>query len=446
MAKRIPQHIRTKVAVSDAILRLAFDLANDTFDQKWSGAGTTLLTASLSYLSSEAVYMDRQLETAEYSSKQDKDLNAILKALSKHQKGRSFLKEQAKIINHADLAARLKKLSKGHRRGKNLLDLTILRSISGSHVPVIGVAVAMLAMVHSAFNTDNVSSDTGVTAYTTLRDLRNEMELALYTACLQGTDPIKIAGMVTSYASNLLYWVVELTRAVRDSKAQIAALHEQGSGGAAEVLESEIVKWSHEIREAVSSLTSASALCLGGFTKRHAFLTDPDQVGQQAFAFNIPDGKNTEIDDLQDGKLADIAGRVTAVNVKRKAKHLITTIDLTDPSSGASTTAALSFVNGHNLGITVGASLICTGVLHTKSTLNQDKPAFHVSQLPLASLSETSWRAGFLHLGSTFMETWPNGHLMHWTMGPHTTTAFEQPGTGAGEVLLRLTPNIIGKW
>ncbi len=276
--------------------------------------------------------------------------------------------------------------------------------------------------------------------------MRGDLERSLYAVCLRGTNPVEIAAVVNSYATNLLSSVVDLTRATREGSDELAELYAQGAGGAAEKLGNNLIQWSTEIRESVSSLTSSCALCLGGFTEQHSFLTDPELVAQRAFAFATPDGKNTEIGSFQQGKLSDIAGRVTDVKVRRKGNHLITTIDLTDPSSGKSTTAALSFINGHNMGITIDDFFSCTGVFHTKSTLNRSKPAFHIAQIPLAALSKSSWRAGFLDLGSTFMEVWPNGHLAKWTLGQHTTTDFEKIGTGAGEVLYRLTPNVIGKW
>lgn len=446
MAKRIPHHIRARSAVSEAIIEFAFAIANDTFDQKWSGAGANLLTASLGHLCSEAVHVNRQLKTVKAGINLDEDLVSLLQALSKSDEGRALLSEQAQATKNADLAAVFKKLATGQTRGVNLPDLSPALSKGGDHVPITGVAVAMLAMVHSTFNTDSVSYDSGADAYSIVKQLRCNLELSLFAACLKGTNPIEISSIVALYANDLLTSVVDLTRAVRDGAANIAELYARSAGTAAEKLGKEIAKWSTEIRQAQASITSASALCLGGFTTQRTYLTDPTQIVRRAFSFEIPDGKNTEIGALQEGELADIAGRVTDVTVRRKGEHLITTIGLIDPSSGKSITAALSFVNGNNIGITIDAFVCCTGVFHEKSTLNQNKPAFHVMQLPMALLTKSSWRAGFLSLGSTFMEVWPNGHLIQWTIGHHTTTEFEQLGTGAGEVLFRLIPNVIGKW
>lgn len=446
VSNNIPPHIQAKRAYSEAVLELAYEIANDTFDQKWSNAGTNLLTTSLAHLCSEAVYLDRQLDTIEVAINQDEIVTSILRALSKSEEGLSLLAEQVQPAENTDLAAVLQKLAQRSTRSIKLADLSSALSMGGDHAAITGVVIAVLSKVHSSYNTNVHSQGSGTNAYNTVQQLRKEMEMTLYSACLQGTNPIEISGIIVLYANELLTCVVELTRAARDGTAELNELCAKGSGTAAEKLGKTVAKWGSEIRQTMASLTSASALCLGGFTRQYSYLTDPEKLLHRAFDFAIPDGKNTEIGDLQEGKLADITGRVTDIKVRRKGNHLITTIDLLDPSSGKSATVALSFVNGINMGITLGAFVSCTGIYHSKSTLNQDNSAFHVEQLPLASLAKSSWRAGFLALGSTFMEVWPNGHLVHWTIGPHTSTVFEELGTGAGEVLFRLTPNITGKW
>ncbi len=130
MARRVRKHLRARIAVSDAIEELAFKIANDIFDQKWSRAGVNLLTASLAQLSSEAVHVNRQLETFDRGTQLDESLLTLFKELSKRPNGRALLKLQASATKDKVMAALFKKLASGQSRGVNLPDPSPARATS----------------------------------------------------------------------------------------------------------------------------------------------------------------------------------------------------------------------------------------------------------------------------------------------------------------------------
>ena len=101
------------------------------------------------------------------------------------------------VLKDVDIATTLEKLSEGQTQGVNLLNQSALRSKSGDYVPVIGVVVAMLTMVHSAFNTDNVSAVSGAEAFATVNDLAMTWNRLSTQPCLRGTDPVKLAEIVS---------------------------------------------------------------------------------------------------------------------------------------------------------------------------------------------------------------------------------------------------------
>ena len=154
----------------------------------------------------------------------------------------------------------------------------------------------------------------------------------------------------------------------------------------------------------------------------------------------IPNGRNTSLSDVSqadDGAFIEIEGFIDQIRVVRSADgKLIGQLKLGDPTSGASASVAVLFVQPLHVGMTVGACARVSGAFRAQSELLDGEPAVEADRLPLADLADEAWRLALLRSAERYYGTWRNQTNMYWSLGPHeTVTEDGAPVQGAGELI-----------
>jgi hypothetical protein len=181
-------------------------------------------------------------------------------------------------------------------------------------------------------------------------------------------------------------------RAQACARLATQVLRQQGKGTAAEKLGGWATYAGALTREAVASQAASYRLALS--------LLDPEQdedvvqllgkASSMAFDTRIPNGRNIELAKLarvEDGDYIEVQGFANSVNVGRSADgKLIAQVELVDPSSGATASAATIYTHLLHLGVTEGAFCRVNGKFRRQSVLLGKSPGIEVERLSLARL------------------------------------------------------------
>lgn len=249
-------------------------------------------------------------------------------------------------------------------------------------------------------------------------------QLELYVSCAQ--DSSEAAGRAGEHI------VTEVERALPTflrSQAVIRQamehLRDIGRNGDAEILGRRAARAGGLTREALGSHIAAARIMqeiASGF-RSEAVTELIEKASATAFDGNLPDGRNTTINNLADrpnGEFVEVEGFVNTLEVlEPPGRNRVSRIGLLDPSSGATFQAVLLFAHLPHAGITQGAYIRLHGTVQSSSDLNEGEPAVEIDRLALAELAETCWRVAFLRSAEPWYEVWRSNANMIWSIGPH---------------------------
>ncbi len=142
---------------------------------------------------------------------------------------------------------------------------------------------------------------------------------------------------------------------------------------------------------------------------------------------------------LRDGDYVEVEGYVARLDVVReRSDKLLTRVLLEDSSGTSKATVVTVFTHLPHRGVTHGAFCRLSGSYRTNSPVNDGQPAIEVQRLPLAELAKKAWRLRLLEAGARWVEPWPNGHNMIWSLGRHEPDGQDDLShLGAGEFIVR---------
>ncbi|MEJ2407249.1 MAG: hypothetical protein P8171_23810, partial [Candidatus Thiodiazotropha sp.] len=163
------------------------------------------------------------------------------------------------------------------------------------------------------------------------------------------------------------------------------------------------------------------------------------------FESKISDGKNVTHSSLLEnpadykGKYIEIQGVVSGTAVTRSDDgKLLSHFSLTSPSGEEEIPVIAVYENLKHVGIIDGCYVNINGDWQTDSVLS-DQPFLQLRRLSLSKLGDESWMDKMTHILNSWFELFPNGHFIHWSIGPEDKNQDDQksPKTGGGEIIFK---------
>jgi len=268
-------------------------------------------------------------------------------------------------------------------------------------------------------------------------------QLAIYDSLASSRSVREAVEVAESLGAFVEQELPRLARAQAVAHLVSGVLRSKGQNGEAEEIGRITVQAGALTREAIASQVTASLLAIDLMRLPVPETTNTLISLASAVQFDgrLPNGKDTplaKLDQVKDGAFVEIEGFVTGLKVIRATeKKLISRVQLTDPSSGATALAATVFTHLPHVGLTRGSFCRINGIFRKESRLIGGRSGVEVDRLAQAELSEKIWRVAFLRTANRWFENWRNGNNMYWSMGPHriASTPKDVSFLGAGELI-----------
>jgi hypothetical protein len=268
-------------------------------------------------------------------------------------------------------------------------------------------------------------------------------QLALYGALTANQHEEDVSQAACALAGSIEERLPRFARAQAWAYRTMDSLRSKGRGGAAEKLGHLAMVAGAATREALASHVAGYNLAL----QLRGPIPAPDAIdlyrkaASLAFDATLPHGKDIPIatlSEVEDSDFVEIEGFVTALPVSKSSdQKLISRVELLDPSSGVSASAAILFTHLPHVGLTAGAFCGLSGTYRESSSLCEGRPAVEIDRLSVAQISKQSWWAAFLWSAKPWFQYWRNENNMRWSLGPHHHTPADAQATqlGAGELI-----------
>lgn len=239
----------------------------------------------------------------------------------------------------------------------------------------------------------------------------------------------------------------QVARTLATVAAFATQLKNSGKGGASEKIGKIGAQGGDAYREGLAAMAAAYYLALENQAVEPAPSVLHLLKNSHLMAFDVllPNGKDTEIskvNTLDDNDFVEVAGFVTDIQTGRdNDDKLITQIELHDPSSNSTVTAAGVFVHFRHLGLLEGSYCNLSGFWQSTSSINKGNAAIEIDKLSVKELAKSSWKIAFLDLSSKFYARWPGNYNIQYNLAKHISAIpdgeSESDILGAGELIFK---------